>query len=58
MAVAHNGNLTNAKQLRQKLEEEYILFQTTVDSEAIAYLVAREDMKCHKLEQAVATVMD
>jgi len=58
MAVAHNGNLTNALALRQQLESEYILFQTTVDSEAIAYLLAREDMKCHSLEQAVASVMD
>jgi len=41
LAVAHNGNLTNAAQLRLELEEEGSIFQTTVDSEIILHLLAR-----------------
>jgi len=41
LAVAHNGNLTNAAQLRLELEEEGSIFQTTVDSEIVLHLLAR-----------------
>ncbi len=41
MAVAHNGNLVNARSLRQELEESGSIFQTTMDSEIILHLVAR-----------------
>lgn len=41
IAVAHNGNLTNASQLRDQLESKGIMFQTTVDSEVILYLLAQ-----------------
>lgn len=41
-AVAHNGNLVNADILRRDLEEKGAVFQTTVDSEVIAHLIARE----------------
>ena len=39
MAVAHNGNLTNADRLRAELIADNAVFQTTVDSEAIAMLI-------------------
>lgn len=41
MAVAHNGNLVNAEQVRLFLEEEGSIFQSTVDSEVIVHLIAR-----------------
>jgi amidophosphoribosyltransferase len=41
LAVAHNGNLVNARSLRQELEETGSIFQTTMDSEVIVHLVAK-----------------
>jgi len=41
IAVAHNGNLTNASQLREELEARGSIFQTTVDSEIIVHLLAQ-----------------
>lgn len=41
LAVAHNGNLTNAKQLREELVNEGAIFQTTSDTEVILHLIAR-----------------
>lgn len=42
LAVAHNGNLVNATEIRKELENAGAVFQTTVDSEIISYLIARE----------------
>jgi len=41
VAVAHNGNLTNALTLRRQLEAAGSIFQTTADSEVILHLIAR-----------------
>lgn len=41
LAVAHNGNLTNAEKLYKKLEEEGSIFQTSMDSEIIIHLLAK-----------------
>ncbi len=41
IAIAHNGNLTNAAQLRDELESHGSIFQTTVDSEIILHLMAQ-----------------
>jgi amidophosphoribosyltransferase len=41
IAIAHNGNLTNAAQLREELESNGSIFQTTVDSEIILHLMAQ-----------------
>lgn len=41
LALAHNGNLTNAKSIRENLEGSGSIFQTTVDTEVVAHLVAR-----------------
>ena len=48
IAVAHNGNLTNAYQLRDELEAKGIMFQTTVDSEVILYLLAQPSSNGHE----------
>ena len=45
IAVAHNGNLVNASELRQQLEANGSIFQTTVDSEIILHLLARATNK-------------
>jgi amidophosphoribosyltransferase len=41
VALGHNGNLTNALELRRKLEHRGSIFQTTSDTEVIVHLVAR-----------------
>jgi amidophosphoribosyltransferase len=41
VAVAHNGNLTNAAQLREELEARGQVFTTTVDSEIVGHLLAQ-----------------
>ncbi len=41
LAVAHNGNLVNSIELRQGLEEQGSIFQTTMDSEVVLHLMAR-----------------
>ncbi len=41
IAIGHNGNLTNAYELREELEEKGSIFQTTVDSEIILHLMAQ-----------------
>ncbi|MCD6159721.1 MAG: amidophosphoribosyltransferase [Kosmotoga sp.] len=43
LALAHNGNLVNAEELRKELEREGTIFQTSVDSEIIANLISRLD---------------
>ncbi|MDL1892435.1 amidophosphoribosyltransferase [Sphingobacteriales bacterium CHB3] len=45
LAVAHNGNLTNFKQIRKELQEEGTIFQTTSDTEVILHLIARSKKK-------------
>ena len=41
LAVSHNGNLTNAKEIREELVNEGAIFQTTSDTEVILHLIAR-----------------
>lgn len=57
LAIAHNGNLTNAIELRHELEYTGAIFQTTIDSEVIAYHIARERLKTKKAEEAVKNAM-
>src|SRR5262245_21111927 len=47
IAIAHNGNLTNAAPLREALEQHGSIFQTTVDSEIILHLMAQPGLNGH-----------
>ena len=47
IAIAHNGNLTNAAMLREQLESKGSIFQTTVDSEIILHLMAQPSLNGH-----------
>lgn len=57
LLLAHNGNLVNALDLRRELEMNGAIFQTTIDSEVIAYLIARERLNVGNVEQAVKLAM-
>ena len=48
IAVAHNGNLTNAEQLRERLEARGSIFQSTSDTEVIVHLVAISTQRAHE----------
>lgn len=57
LALAHNGNLVNAPELRQDLAYTGAIFQTTIDSEVIAYYIARERLNSKSAEEAVGRAM-
>lgn len=56
LAIAHNGNLVNARQIRTEMENQGSIFQTTMDSEVVLHLVAR-GMK-NGLDQAMLHNME
>lgn len=58
LGLAHNGNLINAPQLRRELAYTGAIFQTTIDSEVIAYHIARERLNAGSVEEAVGRAMD
>lgn len=57
LAIVHNGNVTNTAELRKELEHNGAIFQTTADTEIIAYLIARERITCGSIEAAVKNAM-
>ncbi len=57
LALVHNGNLTNAADLRQSFELSGAIFHGTSDTEAIAYEVVRHRLTCASTEEAVEKAM-
>lgn len=57
MALAYNGALTNAQELRENLELNGAIFQTTNDSEVIAYEITSARLKVDAIEKAVESAM-
>ena len=57
LAISHNGNITNVDEIRKELEHSGAIFQTTADTEIIAYLIARERITAGSIESAVKNAM-
>jgi len=57
LALAHNGNLVNAPHVRQQLEDAGSIFQTTLDTEVVAHLVARYCARGDELPEALSRAM-
>ena len=57
LAVAHNGNVTNAMELRQELEDNGAIFTTTSDTEVICHIIVKERLKAKSTEEAIANTM-
>ena len=58
LALAHNGNLSNAYELRRRLELGGAIFQSTSDTEIIAYIITQQRLRCPSIEAAVSRAMD
>ena len=57
MALAHNGNLSNAARLRDQLELSGAIFHSTSDTEIIAYIVTKERLSAPSIEDALSAAM-
>lgn len=57
MALAHNGNLTNAPELRSALEMNGSIFHSTSDTEVISYIITKERIAAPSIEAAVFSAM-
>lgn len=58
LAIAHNGNLSNAFELRSALELDGAIFHTTSDTETIAYLITRQRLETPSIEDALSKAME
>ncbi|MDO4460292.1 MAG: amidophosphoribosyltransferase [Clostridia bacterium] len=58
LALAHNGNLSNAYELRTELELNGAIFHGTSDTEIIAYIITQQRLKTPSIETAVSKTMD
>jgi len=57
LAICHNGSLVNYNELRNELELEGSIFQTTSDTEVIAYVITKERLKTNSIEDALCSAM-
>lgn len=57
LMLAHNGNLVNTPQLRRELAKNGAIFQTTTDTETIAYHIARERVKSRSVQEATVKAL-
>lgn len=57
LAVAHNGNLVNAGELRREVELGGGIFRSSSDTEVLVYTIVRERLKCGSIEEAVLNTM-
>ncbi|MBQ1269240.1 MAG: amidophosphoribosyltransferase [Clostridia bacterium] len=57
LALAHNGSLTNAAQLREEIEATGSIFHTNSDSEVISYVITKERLTAPTIEEAVSRAM-
>lgn len=57
MAIAHNGNLSNALELRDALEDSGAIFNSTSDTETIAYMITRMRLTSPSIEVAVSRAL-
>ncbi len=58
LALAHNGNLVNAPQLRRRLELNGAIFRSSSDTEVLVYTLVQERLKARSIEEAVVNTMD
>lgn len=57
LAVAHNGNIINAYELKQELEDKGAIFTSTSDTEVICHIIVRERLKTNSAEEAILNMM-
>ena len=58
LAIAHNGNLTNAYELRTEYELKGAIFHSTNDTEVISYAITEQRLVCSSIEEAVEKAME
>lgn len=58
MAICHNGNLTNAAELRESLEGTGAIFHTTSDTEVLSYIITQKRLSSGSIEEAVQKAME
>ena len=58
MALAHNGNISNAFTLRNRLELNGAIFHSTSDTEIIAYIATQKRLKAPSIEEALCDTME
>lgn len=57
LALAHNGNLVNSNQIREKFEDDGVIFQSTIDAEIILNLISRFRVSSSGIEEAIEKTM-